>query len=187
MDIFLNQLIQFYSNNATHLRHLTIHTVRRSWPTKWRSCCHRRYVTSFHPMYCYFCFSIRTSPQCRNILVCENTKTESMYFHGKFPSKCVDRPCRVWRSYSSHLVWSTPSHSASQRGGSLCRSVAFRTNLKTVIQTVSHIFCCLVQPQNRLGPPSEPRYRFRFLPKIAVSVLKPTQPEPRLEKSQPWL
>jgi len=30
-DIFLNQLIQFYSNNATDLRHLTIRTVRRCW------------------------------------------------------------------------------------------------------------------------------------------------------------
>jgi len=28
MDIFLNQLIQFYSNNATNLHHL-LHTVRR--------------------------------------------------------------------------------------------------------------------------------------------------------------
>ena len=27
MDIFLNQLIQFYSNNATNLRHLTTHST----------------------------------------------------------------------------------------------------------------------------------------------------------------
>jgi len=27
MDIFLNQLIQFYSNNATNLHHLTTHTT----------------------------------------------------------------------------------------------------------------------------------------------------------------
>jgi len=32
-------------------------------------------------------FGIRTPPQCKSILVCENTKTESTYFHGKFPSK----------------------------------------------------------------------------------------------------
>ena len=29
MDIFLNQLIQFYSNNVTNLHRLTSHTVRR--------------------------------------------------------------------------------------------------------------------------------------------------------------
>jgi len=33
-----------------------------------------------------FGFSIRTSPQCRSILVCENTKTTSVYFDGKFLS-----------------------------------------------------------------------------------------------------
>jgi len=27
MDIFLNQLIQFYSNNATNLHHLTSHST----------------------------------------------------------------------------------------------------------------------------------------------------------------
>jgi len=27
MDIFLNQLIQFYSNNATNLRQLTTHSM----------------------------------------------------------------------------------------------------------------------------------------------------------------
>jgi len=45
-----------------------------------------------------------------------------------------------------------------------------------ITQTVSHIFCYLLRPQNRLWLPSEPRFRFRFLPKIAVSVLKLTQP-----------
>jgi len=29
MDIFLNQLIQFYSNNVTNLHHLTTHSTRR--------------------------------------------------------------------------------------------------------------------------------------------------------------
>jgi len=50
----LNQLIQFYSNNATNLHHLTTHstTCWRCWPTKWRSHCDHRYVTSLHPMYC---------------------------------------------------------------------------------------------------------------------------------------
>jgi len=28
MDIFLNQLIQFYSNNATNLHHLTSHSTQ---------------------------------------------------------------------------------------------------------------------------------------------------------------
>ena len=41
-DIFLNQLIQFYSNNETNLHHLTIHTVGRCCPTKWRSYCDLR-------------------------------------------------------------------------------------------------------------------------------------------------
>jgi len=29
-----------------------------------------------------------------------------------FQLKYTDRPHWVWRSYSSHLLWSTPSHSA---------------------------------------------------------------------------
>ena len=47
---FLNQLIQFYSNNATDLHHLTTHSTT-CWPTKWQSHCDHRYVTSLHPMY----------------------------------------------------------------------------------------------------------------------------------------
>jgi len=59
-----------------------------------------------------FGFSIRTSPQCRSVrVVCENTKTGSMYLDGKFPLKYVHRPRQVWRSYSSHSVWSAPSYS----------------------------------------------------------------------------
>jgi len=50
MDIFLNKLIQFYSNNATNLHHLTTHNTT-CWPTKWRSHCNHRYVSSLHPMY----------------------------------------------------------------------------------------------------------------------------------------
>ena len=52
-DIFLNQLIQFYSNNAINLHYVTTHstTVFGYWPTKWRSYCDHRYVTSFHPIY----------------------------------------------------------------------------------------------------------------------------------------
>ena len=50
--IFLNQLIQFYSNNATNLHHLTTHSTT-CWPTKWRSHCDHRYVTSLHPMWGY--------------------------------------------------------------------------------------------------------------------------------------
>jgi len=30
MDIFLNQLIQFYSNNATNFHHLTTHSMTMS-------------------------------------------------------------------------------------------------------------------------------------------------------------
>jgi len=32
MDIFLNQLIQFHSNNTTNLHHLTSHSIRRVAP-----------------------------------------------------------------------------------------------------------------------------------------------------------
>ena len=49
-DIFLNRLIQFYVNNATNLHHLTTHSAT-CWPTKWRSHCDHRYVTSLYPMY----------------------------------------------------------------------------------------------------------------------------------------
>ena len=66
-----------------------------------------------------FGFNIHTSMQCRSILVCENTKTESVYLDRKFPLKYIDQPRRVWRSYSSHWVWSTPSHSA----WSICLSI----------------------------------------------------------------
>jgi len=46
MDIFLNQVIQFYSNNATNLHHLITHCTA-CYPTKWRSYCdHRCDVTS---------------------------------------------------------------------------------------------------------------------------------------------
>jgi len=65
-----------------------------------------------------FGFSICTSPQCRSILVCDNTKMESI----KFPSKYIDQPRRVWRSYSSHSVWSTPSHSAWSVCLSICHN-----------------------------------------------------------------
>jgi len=44
---------------------------------------------------------------------------ESIYFDEKFLLKYIDRPRRLWSSYSSHSVWSTPSHSA----WSVCRSV----------------------------------------------------------------
>jgi len=49
----LNQLIQFYSNNATNLHHLTTRSTT-CWRTKWRSHCHHRYVTSLHSMYISF-------------------------------------------------------------------------------------------------------------------------------------
>ena len=38
MDIFSNQLIQFYSNNATNLHHVTTHSTT-CCPTKWKSWC----------------------------------------------------------------------------------------------------------------------------------------------------
>jgi len=114
-------------------------------------------------------FSIRTSLQRGTILVCENTKTESIYFDGKFLSKYIDRPRQVWselfftlgvvNSFTLGVV--NLSVNLSQLG------IIFKN---CVIQTVGHIFCYLVWPQNRLGP------RFRFSPNVAVSVLKPTQP-----------
>ena len=41
MDIFLNHLIQFYSSNATNLRHLTLHNTPCCHGT-WRSYCGHR-------------------------------------------------------------------------------------------------------------------------------------------------
>ena len=40
----------------------------------------------------FFGFDIPTPPQCKSILVCENTKTESINFHRKFQLKYIDRP-----------------------------------------------------------------------------------------------
>jgi len=70
----------------------------------------------------FFSFSLRTPPQCKSILVCENTKTESINFNTKFQLKHIDRPRLVWRSYSSHSVWSTPSHSVWLVCLSICHS-----------------------------------------------------------------
>jgi len=48
----------------------------------------------------FFGFGIPPPQQCKSILVCENTKTESINFHKKFQLKYIDL---VWRSYSLHL------------------------------------------------------------------------------------
>jgi len=58
MDIFLKELIQFYSNNATNLCQLTTHSTTPCL-TKWQSCCDHRAVTSLHPMYSKHWFSGR--------------------------------------------------------------------------------------------------------------------------------
>jgi len=51
MDIYLNQLIQFYSNNVPNLHHLTTQSTA-VLPHKMAIInCDHRYVTSFHPMY----------------------------------------------------------------------------------------------------------------------------------------
>jgi len=54
----------------------------------------------------FFDFGIRTPPRCKSILVCENTKTQWINLDEKFQLQYIDRPCRVWRSYSSHSAWS---------------------------------------------------------------------------------
>jgi len=69
-------------------------------------------LVRFSSVLFFFGFGIRTPPQCKSILVCENSKIESMYFDGQFLLKYINRTHWVWRSYSSHLVWSTPLHSA---------------------------------------------------------------------------
>jgi len=51
----------------------------------------------------FFGFDIRTPPQCKSILVYENSKAESINFHKKFQLKYIDWPRRVWRSYSFTL------------------------------------------------------------------------------------
>jgi len=108
----------------------------------------------------FFVFAICTPPQCKSIPVCENTKTESINFHKKFQLKHIDWPRWVWRSYSSHLVWLTPSHSVRSVCLLICHNLEEFKNCIT--QIVNHIFCYLVRPQNRLWLPSEPRFRFRF-------------------------
>jgi len=54
-----------------------------------------------------FGFSICTPPQRRSILVCENTKTESIHFDEKFPSNYIDRPRRcegfILHTWHGHL------------------------------------------------------------------------------------
>jgi len=40
----------------------------------------------------FFSFDIRTPPQCKRMLVCENTKRGSINFHKKFQLKYIDRP-----------------------------------------------------------------------------------------------
>jgi len=52
MDIFLNQLIQFYLNNTTYLRHLTQRIIlcyTHKMAIVYRD--HIDSVTSLHPMY----------------------------------------------------------------------------------------------------------------------------------------
>jgi len=49
MDIFLNQLIQFYSNNAINLQRLTTHST--TVLTYKMAIVLRTYVTSFRPIY----------------------------------------------------------------------------------------------------------------------------------------
>jgi len=69
MDIFLNQLIQFYSNNATTLHHLTTHSTT-CWPTKWRSHCGHSYVASLYLMYGAWLqlISILNGAKLRNVI-----------------------------------------------------------------------------------------------------------------------
>jgi len=69
----------------------------------------------------FFDFGIRTPLQCKSILVYESTKTELINFDKKFQLKYIDRPRLVGRSYSSHTVWSAPSHLA----WSVCLSICY--------------------------------------------------------------
>jgi len=79
-------------------------------------------------------FSVSVFAHHRNarvILVCENTKTESINFDKKFQLKHIDWPRLVWRSYSSHSVSSTPSHSAWLVCLSICHSSELINNGST--------------------------------------------------------
>jgi len=58
-DIFLNQLIQCYSNNATNLHHFTLHSTPRC-PTTQRSYCDHRLLWR-HCHICICCTEIRRS------------------------------------------------------------------------------------------------------------------------------
>ena len=70
-DIFLNQLIQFYSNNATNLHHLSTHSTT-CWPTKWRSHCDHIYVTSLQPMYKLYLLTYLLTYSLRWLILCSH-------------------------------------------------------------------------------------------------------------------
>ena len=53
----------------------------------------------------------------KSILVCENTKMESIKFDKKFQLKYIDQPRRVWRSF-----WSKVFHTWHGRSLSVCHS-----------------------------------------------------------------
>jgi len=95
MDIFLNQLTQFYSNNAINLRHLTTH-ITTCCPTKWSLCCDHRHVTSLHPMYytqdCTTGFADSTSDAIRQFTACSNTLKRVPRTANCMSSSHYDRP-----------------------------------------------------------------------------------------------
>ena len=92
-NIFLNQLIQFYSNNAINLHQLTTHSTTCS-PTKWRSHCDHRYVTSLHPMYKDICYQIifffeKCIERCSRIRSSARYRQETVSpYSGDLPNSC---------------------------------------------------------------------------------------------------
>jgi len=83
-------------------------------------------------------FGIRTPPQYKSILVCDNTKMEFINFH-KVSFKVYWPTMPTVKELFFTLGCGQLLH--TQRDGFLCRSVTIRKNLKPASFTLSRIFC----------------------------------------------
>jgi len=102
----------------------------------------------------FFGFGIRTPLQCKSILVCENTNVDSINFHKKFQLKYINRPCGVWRSYSSHSVCGHLLHTLCGRSVCWCVTVVSPSIMAQLIDMPFGL-------RTRMGPRNDVCY-FRF-------------------------
>ena len=88
-------MIQFDSNNATNLHHLTAHSTT-CWPTKWRSHCDHRYVTSLHAMYTpvVWRLAVMVAAACCRQRVLGRWFARSHHYHRVDPAAWRQRPQR---------------------------------------------------------------------------------------------